>query len=211
MRHPQLYRCGAAWVAVTDLLELQLWSSVSDISEDFRQHELPRLVGHPVADAERLKAGSPVTQAARIQAPVLLAMGALDRRVPLEHGTRMRDALRAAGQAPEWIVYDDEGHGWLMLQTQLDFHQRLERFIDRHLNIASHVQHMLQKEFLYWKHPAFHFDKGRASVHKVFDQCFCWVHQFSLPNYMPVSLLRRLRCRPVCAGLHHQQHLRRCL
>jgi dipeptidyl aminopeptidase/acylaminoacyl peptidase len=90
-------------------------------------------VGDPVKDEALLKASSPVEQAARIKAPVLLAMGALDRRVPLEHGTRMRDALRAAGQSPEWIVYDNEGHGWLTLQTKLDFFQRLERFLERHL------------------------------------------------------------------------------
>jgi dipeptidyl aminopeptidase/acylaminoacyl peptidase len=133
VRDPQLYRCGAAWVAVTDLMELQRWSSISDISEDFRQYDLPRLVGDPVKDEALLKASSPMEQAARIKAPVLLAMGALDRRVPLEHGTRMRDALRAAGQSPEWIVYDNEGHGWLTLQTKLDFFQRLERFLERHL------------------------------------------------------------------------------
>jgi len=52
-----------------------------------------------------LTAASRLAQAARIRAPVLLAFGEKDLRVPLAHGTRMRDALRAAGADPEWVTY----------------------------------------------------------------------------------------------------------
>jgi dipeptidyl aminopeptidase/acylaminoacyl peptidase len=74
-----------------------------------------------------------VEQAARIKAPLLLAYGTHDRRVPIEHGTRMRDALRAAGQEPEWVTYGGEGHGWLRLENRVDFANRLEGFLARHL------------------------------------------------------------------------------
>jgi dipeptidyl aminopeptidase/acylaminoacyl peptidase len=86
-----------------------------------------------VADAAHLRDTAPVEQAARIKAPVLLAMGREDRRVPLVHGTRMRDALEAAGNPPDWVVYDDEAHGWLAPRNQVDFAQRVERFLARHL------------------------------------------------------------------------------
>jgi len=49
------------------------------------------------------------------------------------HGTRMRDALIAAGRPPEWVVYAGEGHGWFMLETRLDFAKRLEEFLAKHL------------------------------------------------------------------------------
>jgi dipeptidyl aminopeptidase/acylaminoacyl peptidase len=45
----------------------------------------------------------------------------------------MRDALTDAGNPPEWILYNDEGHGWLTLANQVDFAQRLERFLAKHL------------------------------------------------------------------------------
>lgn len=133
VRHPELYRCGAAWAAVTDPRLMFEWTPISDQRDEVRRHDYPYLIGDPVADADRLTAVAPVAQAARIKAPVLLAMGALDRRVPLAHGTRMRDALREAGNAPEWVVYDDEGHGWLTLKNRVDFAQRLEAFMARHL------------------------------------------------------------------------------
>jgi dipeptidyl aminopeptidase/acylaminoacyl peptidase len=62
-----------------------------------------------------------------------MAFGLDDRRVPLEHGTRMRAALRAAGQEPEYVVYDGEGHGWLRIETQVDFARRLDAFLGRNL------------------------------------------------------------------------------
>jgi dipeptidyl aminopeptidase/acylaminoacyl peptidase len=133
VRHPGLYRCGAAWVAVTDPRLMYRWTARTDQGDEVRQFDLPRLIGDPVQHAAQLEATSPLVQAARIKAPVLLAAGGQDRRVPLEHGTRMRDALKAAGNEPEWIVYADEGHGWQTLKTRVDFAQRLEAFLARHL------------------------------------------------------------------------------
>ena len=133
IRNPDIYRCGAAWAAVTDPRLLFEWSFISDLSDEARQFDLPTLIGNPVADAAALADVAPVEQAARIKAPLLLAFGGRDRRVPLQHGTRMREALRAAGREPEYVVYPEEGHGWLKLDNRIDFYQRLERFLAQQL------------------------------------------------------------------------------
>lgn len=132
-RHPDLYRCGVAWVAVTDPRLMFELGSLSDISEYAKKFGLTRMLGDPVADAAALKATAPVELAARIKAPLLLAYGQVDRRVPIEHGLRMRDALRAAGNEPEWVTYADEGHGWLRVESRIDFAKRMERFLAKHL------------------------------------------------------------------------------
>ena len=59
------------------------------------------------------------------------------RRVPPEHGTRMRDALVAAGKEPEWALYADEGHGWLKVENRVDFAGRVERFLAQHLRSGA--------------------------------------------------------------------------
>ena len=64
---------------------------------------------------------------------LLLAFGEADLRVPLAHGERMRSALKEAGNAPEWVTYAGEGHGWHLLENKVDFAQRIERFLARHL------------------------------------------------------------------------------
>jgi dipeptidyl aminopeptidase/acylaminoacyl peptidase len=133
IRHPQLYRCAVAWVAVTDPLLLTQWSAVSDQSDESRDYSLPQLIGDPVADLPMLKAASPLQRAGELKLPLLLGFGADDRRVPLEHGTRLRDALKTQGHDPEWVVYPGEGHGAWTLEHQLDWAGRVERFLAQHL------------------------------------------------------------------------------
>lgn len=132
VKDPAQYRCGVAWVGVSDPL-LMYTAHWSDMTRQNRLHTMPQLVGDPVAEAGMLKAVSPLERAAEIKAPVLLAYGGRDRRVPLDHGTRMRDALTRAGNPPEWIVYDDEGHGFFRPENMADFWARVEAFLARHL------------------------------------------------------------------------------
>lgn len=131
VRDPDVYRCGFEWVGVTDLNLLYDvgWSDTSDL---YKQHGMPRMIGDPQQDAAMLKAHSPLAQAHRIQRPLLMAHGAYDVRVPIVHGEKLRDALKARGAEVEWVVYD-EGHGWRQPETQIDFWSRVEKFLARHL------------------------------------------------------------------------------
>jgi acetyl esterase/lipase len=139
VRHPELYRCGVAWVAVTDpvLYIKGAWFVNDDLSGESRRHLLPQLVGDVEKDADMLTAVSPVAQAKHIQAPLLLAFGEADRRVPIAHGERLRDALRAAGRPPEWVSYPNEAHSWRQVSTQVDFARRVESFLGRHLKAEA--------------------------------------------------------------------------
>jgi dipeptidyl aminopeptidase/acylaminoacyl peptidase len=131
VKDPELYRCGVAWLAVTDL-ELLLkgsWFVDDDTSGESRKYRLPDTIGDLQKDADMIAANSPVRQAARIKAPVLLAFGEADRRVPLAHGERMRKALREAGNEPVWITYTGEGHGFAILKNRVDFAERMEAFL----------------------------------------------------------------------------------
>ena len=132
---PDLYRCGIAALAVTDL-ELLLngsWWVDDDTSGESRKYSLPEMIGDPVKDAAMIVANSPVKQAARIKAPVMLAFGEADRRVPLAHGKRMRDALHEAGNDPVWVTYPGEGHGLGIVRNRVDFAERMEAFLAKYL------------------------------------------------------------------------------
>jgi dipeptidyl aminopeptidase/acylaminoacyl peptidase len=130
---PDLYRCGINYVGVTDV-RLFLTATWSDYAEsDFLRHAVKDMVGDIARDAGRLKAASPVELADRITAPVLMAYGALDFRVPIEHGTRMRDALERHGAKPGWIVAEGEGHGFRSPANQKIFYEAMEKFLAEHL------------------------------------------------------------------------------
>lgn len=130
---PGLYRCGINWVGVTDLRLLFTAAWSDGAYSDFIQYRAKDMIGDPDRDRDRLAAVSPVQQAAKIRAPVLLAYGAQDRRVPLQHGTDLRSALEAAGGNVEWLLFEGEGHGFRKPENRRRFYQSVERFLARHL------------------------------------------------------------------------------
>ena len=135
VRFPELFKCVAAWAGVADLnlfLEGSFWTQ-DDIPGAARQYGYPQMVGDAVKDAAMLRANNPVLLAARMKAPVMLVYGEADQRVPVAHGKRMRDALTATGNPPEWFTYPGEGHGWTNPQNRVDFAQRLVAFLSKHL------------------------------------------------------------------------------
>ncbi len=131
IRDPDLYRCGVALAAVTDI-GLLYDISWSDLPEVWRQYGMPALIGDRLKDAEQLAATSPLQQAARLKRPLLLVHGSLDRRVPIEHFTRLRDALDPKAEL-ETLVFDDEGHGFSRPANRFELWARIERFLARQL------------------------------------------------------------------------------
>jgi dipeptidyl aminopeptidase/acylaminoacyl peptidase len=132
-RDPDRWRCGINYFGVTDI-NLMFDVTWSDMAyTDFIRYTAKEMIGDPDKDAALLKAASPLENAAKIKAPVLMAYGAQDRRVPLVHGEKMRDALRAEGTPIEWVVYDDEAHGFLNERNRYDFYGRVAQFLAQHL------------------------------------------------------------------------------
>ena len=135
IRYPELYRCGFEWVGVTDI-DLMYSIQWSDFSEQWKDYGMPVMVGDRVKDAEQLAATSPLKLAARLTQPLLMAYGGADRRVPIDHGLKMRDALRVHNKSVEWIEYPSEGHGWMLQANDIDFWTRVEKFLDLNLKSA---------------------------------------------------------------------------
>ena len=132
VRDPELYRCGLAWAAVTDI-GLLYSLSWSDLPDTWKQYGMPMLIGGPQKDAAQFEATAPLKQAAGVTQPLLLAFGGSDRRVPMTHGTRFRDAVRKTNSHVEWIEYAEEGHGWFKPENRYEFWGRVEGFLARQL------------------------------------------------------------------------------
>jgi dipeptidyl aminopeptidase/acylaminoacyl peptidase len=133
VKTPDLYKCGINYVGVTDL-PLMLTATWSDFaySDDLR-YGMKRLMGDLSTDSAQLNATSPDQHADQIRAPVLMAYGGADVRVPLEHGTRMKAAMERAGKTPIWIVADGEGHGFRDIKNQVLFYGAMEKFLDENI------------------------------------------------------------------------------
>jgi len=131
VRTPDQFQCAINYVGITDL---QLFHSVSwsDTSDsDFTRYLFPVMVGDPDRERAQLRATSPAQNADRIKAPVLLAYGGEDRRVPIIHGERMKSALERQGIAVDWLARSDEGHGFAKLDNRVEFYTRMEALLKR--------------------------------------------------------------------------------
>src|SRR5262249_58657620 len=98
-----------------------------------RQREQQLRVGDVEHDEAFNRRISPLFHAERVRAPLLIAHGANDPRVPLRQAEEMVAALRAHGSIVEFIVYPDEGHGIMRPENRLDWGGRVEAFLARHL------------------------------------------------------------------------------
>lgn len=138
VRYPELYRCGVASSAVSDI-NLMYDAYWSDMGEDYKTWGMPVLVGDPVKDAAQLAATSPLAQAARINRPLLLAHGGLDRRVPITHASKLLSALEANHAPVTWIEFKDEAHGWEKASNRIAYYEQVQQFLDANIGRKGEV------------------------------------------------------------------------
>lgn len=136
IRNPEIFRCGVEWVGVSDI-DLMYSITWSDFGDQWKGYGMPVLIGDRDKDAQQLADTSPIRLAAKLKQPLLMAYGGEDRRVPIEHGQKMRSALSDHNRSVEWITYLDEGHGWMLEANQIDFWTRVEKFLDKNLKGAT--------------------------------------------------------------------------
>jgi len=132
IRTPELYACGIDYVGVTDLFTL--FESIPPYWEILRER-MYRTIGHPEKDSEMFRKFSPVFHADRIEDPVLIAQGANDPRVVRKESDMMVKALKEHGVEVQYMVKENEGHGFRNQENQFDFYRAMERFLKKHLDL----------------------------------------------------------------------------
>ena len=129
IRNPERYRCATSIAGVTDL-EAQLKANRKSFSATryFKQWRT-KVKGDDRFD---LKSVSPLTHAARLKVPVLIAHGDQDQTVSVEQGRRMVKALTASKANVTSVFYKDGEHDFSSSEDLADFLRRLEAFLTRH-------------------------------------------------------------------------------
>jgi dipeptidyl aminopeptidase/acylaminoacyl peptidase len=91
------------------------------------------MIGDPVKDEALLIAISPVFHADKIKAPLLVAHGSNDPRVKKAESDHIVQALEQGGIDVEYMVKDNEGHGFTNEENRFDFYRTMEIFLGKHL------------------------------------------------------------------------------
>lgn len=86
-------------------------------------------IGDPIEDEEDLIRMSPITYIDQIKATMLIGQGANDPRVVKGESDQIVEKLREKGLDVEYVVYEDEGHGWAKEHNQKDWRKRFLQFI----------------------------------------------------------------------------------
>lgn len=127
---PDLYAAAVDYVGVSNLLTFM--NSIPPYWKPFLD-QLHAMVGHPERDKERLTATSPALNADKIKTPLFIAQGAKDPRVVKSESDQMVEALRKRGVTVQYMVKDNEGHGFANEENRFEFYEAMEKFLAQHL------------------------------------------------------------------------------
>ncbi len=90
-------------------------------------------MGDPATDAERHRAISPLFHAERIRRPMLVVQGANDPRVLQVESDELVAAVRRNNVPVEYVLFPDEGHGFLRKENRVRASEAYLTFLNQHL------------------------------------------------------------------------------
>jgi dipeptidyl aminopeptidase/acylaminoacyl peptidase len=125
---PDEFSCGVDIVGPSNLVTLL--ESIPPYWESFRQ-VFARAIGDPETEGglSLLKERSPLTHVDQITKPLLIGQGANDPRVKQAESDQIVDAMKKRGIPVTYVLYPDEGHGFLKPENNLSFYAVAEAFL----------------------------------------------------------------------------------
>ena len=127
---PDLYAAAVDYVGVSNLFTFM--GTIPPYWKPYLEM-LYEMVGHPEKDKELLTATSPALHADRIKTPLFIAQGAKDPRVNKAESDQMVEALKKRGVVVEYMVKDNEGHGFANEENRFEFYEAMEKFLATNL------------------------------------------------------------------------------
>jgi dipeptidyl aminopeptidase/acylaminoacyl peptidase len=121
------------WAAGVSVVPLANWFTAHANEDPTLQKNDEWLMGNPVTDRELWHDRSPLFFADQIRAPLLLVAGQHDIRCPVEETQQMAEAARKNGIPVEVKIYENEGHGLVRRENQIDEIKRTARFLETHV------------------------------------------------------------------------------
>ncbi|MBM3273949.1 MAG: S9 family peptidase, partial [Candidatus Sericytochromatia bacterium] len=123
------------WAAIVDVFgPANLFTFIENTPAWWKPY-LYDMVGHPERDRQQLEERSPVNFLDRAKAPMLVIQGAHDPRVTKGESDQVVERLRALGQEVDYLVFEDEGHGFSRTANEIRAAKAIVSFLDRHIGL----------------------------------------------------------------------------
>jgi dipeptidyl aminopeptidase/acylaminoacyl peptidase len=130
VKEPDLYAAAVDYVGVSNLFTFMrtippYWKPMLDMMYE--------MVGNPKSDSLQFVATSPALNVDKIRTPLFIAQGANDPRVNKAESDQVVEALKKRGITVEYMVKDNEGHGFANEENRFDFYRAMEKFLTAQL------------------------------------------------------------------------------
>jgi dipeptidyl aminopeptidase/acylaminoacyl peptidase len=130
-KNPELYAAAVDYVGVSNLFTFM--ETIPPYWEPYKKM-LYEMVGDPsTKDSIMLRANSPVFHTDKIKAALFIAQGANDPRVAKAESDQMVEALKKRGISVQYMLKENEGHGFHNEENRFDFYKAMTRFLDENL------------------------------------------------------------------------------
>ena len=91
-------------------------------------------LGNPhTADSVRLKRISPLFHTDKVTKPLMVLQGAKDPRVLQIESDEIVAGVKKNGVPVEYVLFEDEGHGFVKKENQIEANSRILKFLDQYL------------------------------------------------------------------------------
>lgn len=132
--HPEAFEAGVNIFGVTNWVRTlesipAWWGAQRDALYDE--------MGDPATDAERHRRISPLFHAGNVVRPMLVVQGANDPRVLQVESDELVAAVRANDVPVEYVLFPDEGHGFLKRENRVTAQEAYLEFLDEHVRKAG--------------------------------------------------------------------------
>jgi dipeptidyl aminopeptidase/acylaminoacyl peptidase len=131
---PDTFACAVDIVGPSNLVTLlesipPYWVGVAT--------QFHKLLGHPERDRDFLMSRSPISKVDQIRIPMLIGQGANDPRVKQAESEQIVAAMKERGIDHEYLLFEDEGHGFARPENRDTFYRAAERFLAKHIGGRS--------------------------------------------------------------------------
>ena len=128
---PDRFAAAIPWIPFVN------WFTVfENTSPELREFILANM-GDPNKNVAKFKERSPIYFVDQIKAPLLLLAGGNDPRCPRTEAEQVESAVKKRGGVVELKVYENEGHGFVKVENQIDAYTRLAEFLKKYVPPAK--------------------------------------------------------------------------
>ena len=135
---PEEFDVGVNLFGVTNWM--RTLKSIPPYWESFRE-ALYKEMGDPfTADSIRLRQISPLFHTEKVTKPLMVLQGAQDPRVLQVESDEIVEGVQANGVPVEYVLFEDEGHGFVKKKNQVEAYSSIVKFLDNYLKEEENIQ-----------------------------------------------------------------------